>query len=132
REWLGLGREVAGELDGAGGVEDADVERPCVQVHAHVRCGRLGQESHTELKTPGVRETGTFNSIPAPHLTRPARPLPGLRRPRGGPVTPSAPGRATRPSTGRPPSRPRRPAPRGAARPSGRCAPPAPTRRRPA
>src|SRR5262249_56904575 len=32
----------------AGLVEDADEQRPCVQVHAHVRCGRLIEESHGE------------------------------------------------------------------------------------
>src|SRR5262245_45250987 len=31
------------------------------------------------VKTPGVIETGTFNSIPALHLTRPARSLPTPR-----------------------------------------------------
>src|SRR5262245_41982088 len=31
------------------------------------------------VKTPGARETGTFNSIPAPHLTRPATSVLGVR-----------------------------------------------------
>jgi len=42
-ERVRLGGEVAGQPDGAGGVEDADEQRPCVQIDPDVGCGRLRQ-----------------------------------------------------------------------------------------
>ena len=52
------------------GIEHAQVQRPCVQVNADVGCGGPGQVTHDEASR--ARGAGTFISIQALHLTRPA------------------------------------------------------------
>ena len=52
-EGVGFGGQVAGQADGAGGVEDADEQRPCVQVDADIRCSGGGQETHGEASGRG-------------------------------------------------------------------------------